>query len=206
MPRKTAGTYTIAGRSFTSQYAYRKELARQRGYESVATYRTERKAERFLERLTPSRRNTYDRVLEAVGIARRNPDKPLSRIAREAGTTTKTITKYAGSAVDRSGRKWDVKQSDTLPRLMNVLTPEGTETVVIRDSKEATLLAKYSNALKRYLQTGDATEIEKFKGKTITVRGKRVDLITNRDEIDKLTRGGVIDEYEPYERSLAIGR
>ncbi|MCL5283110.1 MAG: hypothetical protein M1330_00120 [Armatimonadetes bacterium] len=70
MPRKIAGAYTTAGKTYSSQYAYRKALAEQRGM-SVVAYRATRSAERFLDKLGVRGSRTYDRTLEALSLMRK---------------------------------------------------------------------------------------------------------------------------------------
>ena len=201
MPRAHAGAYTVNGIAYPSQYSYRKALAAERGM-SVVAYRATRSAERFLDKLGVRGSRAYDRTLEALSLMRKGAS--ATRAAKRAGATTKSIAKYGRGAVERHGRRLVARDSDTMPRRMQVLMPDGIErNVIIRNSREASLLANHANALRRYLNTGDATELEKFQGKAVTINGKKVPLVADTATIDKLTRAGVIDEYEPYERSLA---
>ncbi|MCL5283437.1 MAG: hypothetical protein M1330_01810, partial [Armatimonadetes bacterium] len=70
MPRAHAGTYTTAGKTYSSQYAYRKALAAERGM-PVAAYRATRSAERFLDKLGVRGSRAYDRTLEALSLMRK---------------------------------------------------------------------------------------------------------------------------------------
>ena len=202
MSRKIAGAYTINGITYPSQYAYRKALAAERGM-SVAAYRTTRSAERFLGKLGVRGSRAYDRTLEALSLMRKGAT--ASQAAKKAGTTTKSIAKYGKGAVERHGRRLVARDSDTLPRRMQMLMPDGIErNVIVRNSREAELLGRYANALQKY-QQGDRDALKPFEGKTVTVNGKKVPLVTDPETVDTLTRAGVVSDWEPYERSLSYG-
>ena len=75
--------------------------------------------------LVPKTGLQYDRqrrVLDAVSFKRRHPKASMSYAARRAGTTLKTVLKYAPSAVEvRSGR-YDATPTDRISRTMEFLT------------------------------------------------------------------------------------
>jgi hypothetical protein len=70
---------------------------------------------RFLDALTSAKEDAYYRVLDALGISRREHISP-TKAAKRSGTTLRTMRKYASSALEeRSGRVY-IKPSDRLPR------------------------------------------------------------------------------------------
>jgi len=76
-------------------------------------------------------------------------------------------------------------------RKLRIPTREGLREITVSDSHEASLVGRYWNAVKRYLETGDASAIQKFTGKHITdANGKRILLLTNLEEMDRQANAG----------------
>lgn len=192
--------YVIAGTTYPSQGAYRKTLAARAGYASVSAYRRDRTAMRFLERLSPRARSAYERSADAISLARRT-GTPLSQAAKQFNTTMTTIRRYAGSAIERSGRAWKPTAADRLPRMMEVVLPDGITTAVIRDSRERALLGQYYNAIQAYIHDGDRSQLEQLRGRSVTINGQRVELVTDPEALDRLARAGQLDIPDIYQRS-----
>jgi hypothetical protein len=56
--------------------------------------------------------------------------------------------------------------------------------------------------VRRYLQTGDASGINKFRGKKIKdANGKRVALLTDPNELDRLASAGALSFESLYARA-----
>ncbi|HEY7405868.1 MAG TPA: hypothetical protein VIB39_20250 [Candidatus Angelobacter sp.] len=80
-------------------------------------------------------------------------------------------------------------------------TPTGLTEITIRDSRQATQLAEYWNAVQRYLQTGDESELRRFKGKHIKdAKGRSMPLLTDTQELDRLGNAGVLSFESLYVR------
>lgn len=72
------------------------------------------------------------------------------------------LTKYLGDAIKIKDDKVKVTKSDQIPRWM-VIDEDGEESsIVVRNSKDATKIAKYFNAKRHFLETGDPSELQKF--------------------------------------------
>ena len=149
---------------------------------------------------TPSERETFRRVLDAIGLQRREPRLSLSAAARRSSTTVKTIRRYAADALEiRSGR-FAVQPIDHIARELQFLGPEGLEIIKVRNSRDATRIAKYSNALRNYLMTGDDTQLREFRGKTLRAHRKIHEFVTDERIIQRLARAGeirLLDIYGP---------
>lgn len=86
-------------------------------------------------------------------------------------------------------------------RVLVIPTPSGLDEISVRDSRQATQLAKYWNAVQRYLQKGDESALRKFTGKRITdAKGKAVPLLTDTHELDRLGNAGVLSFESLYAR------
>src|SRR5882724_3106070 len=62
---------------------------------------------------------------------------------------------------------------------------------------------KHSAAVQRYLETGDNSALAKFKGKYIVdAQGKRIALMTDLDDLDRLGSAGELSFESLYARNL----
>jgi hypothetical protein len=101
----------------------------------------------------------------------------------------------------RNGR-WAARSHDRLLRVLLIPTRKGLTEIGVRDSRQASLLGKYWTAVERYLQTGDASALREFRGRYIVdASGKRVSLLTNPREIDRLGSAGVLSFESLYARA-----
>jgi hypothetical protein len=82
---------------------------------------------------------------------------------------------------------------------MTVLTPDGPTSLVIRDSRTASLVAEHANAVRHYLHTGDESRLQELRRVTFRYRGESIRLATDADVIDRLAAGSDV-QYEVYQR------
>lgn len=136
-------------------------------------------------------------------VSRVREGKSLREAAKEFNINPKTAVRLAGSALrKKSNGRYVARKSDRLTRVLTKLTTKGTEEIVVRDSRTATTLAEYWEAVRKYLQTGDKTDLRKFRGKTITDSdGKKARLITKTAELDRLGSAGVLSFESLYART-----
>ena len=147
-------------------------------------------------------KDTWDRVLSVISKMR--TDKvSLAQASRDVGIGPRTVKRWGGSALRKGqGGRYVAKKSDTLLRLMIILTPEGPREITVRGSKQATLLAEYWNALHRYVETGDAARLNAFRGKHITdANGVDVSLLTDFPVLNRLASAGVLSFESLYART-----
>ena len=151
------------------------------------------------EKLTQRQKTIRTRVLEALSAARIQ-GLPLSKAAREAGTTVKTILRYADSAVERlaSGR-YRVLQNDSLYRRLQVISTEGLVQVDVRGLLEARLASDHANAIRDYGLSGDESVLDRFRG----ARVGGVALETDVLRLAALAAAGELDEFQFYAASTS---
>ena len=127
----------------------------------------------------------------------------LRQASREYGVDPRAVVLLGHSALRKgSNGRFKVKSSDRMLRILVIPTPDGPREVAIRDSREATQIAKYSNAVHKYLETGDDSALRKFRRQSVTdANGKGVPLITNLAELDRLGSAGVLSFESLYARS-----
>jgi hypothetical protein len=107
-----------------------------------------------------------DRALKALWAIRRGDT--LSKAARDNGVTTRTIKRYAGSALlqDRAGGRIRATKSDRLVRYLQIPGPDGPRDITVRGSKVASEFARYKADINRLLR-GDRHAMNKWEGRKI---------------------------------------
>jgi hypothetical protein len=101
----------------------------------------------------------------------------------------------------RNGR-WAARRTDRLLRVLQRLTREGKVEVALSDSRQATVLGKYWNAVELYRDTGDASRLEEFDGQhIIDAAGNHLPLLTDLRTIDRLGAAGVLSFETLYGRA-----
>ena len=152
----------------------------------------------FLEPTTRRGQEARRRAFDFLSFMRRHPDRSATEAARRSGTTLRNARKYAGSALELEDGYWTVRRTDRIPRDVLFLTPKGYETLHVTNSRDASRIAKYHNALRRYLLKRDSRELQGFVGKTIRSGGADHPFLTDPATINRLVRGGAIHFLDIY--------
>ena len=127
----------------------------------------------------------------------------LTGAAREVGISPSTVTRWGATALrkNKAGR-YVAKRTDRLLRVLQIPGKDGPRDVAVRNSREATILGEHSSALRKYISTGDASDLKRFEGVSVSdVSGVRVPLLTDLAEIDRLAGAGVLSFESLYARS-----
>jgi hypothetical protein len=143
----------------------------------------------------------YRRALHVLVRMRGDKKESLSAAARAVGTTPDAVRRYAGSALTRgaSGR-YEAKASDRLYRKMKFLDANGTRAVEPANSREASKLGRYWDALEHYLRTGDDHQLRRFRRQLLRTRDKTsLPFLTDLDTINYLARAGELSFEDLYE-------
>ena len=120
------------------------------------------------------------RALATVARMRRDGTR-LRTAASLENTDPATVMRYAGSALTQrtKGSPYRARPYDRLIRRMALLTSSGEETVVtVRDSRTASTIAEYSNALRRFLN-GDESALAPFRGRSFRTGGVKYEFATD---------------------------
>jgi hypothetical protein len=95
-----------------------------------------------------------------------------------------------------------MQRHDTKLRVMLVPATRGLTEVRTRDSREATKIGRYWNDLRPFLETGDDSELLKYRDQFIVdADGKRVPLLTDLDELERLGSVGALSFESIYARA-----
>lgn len=144
--------------------------------------------------------DAYRRALDAIALQRRNPELSLSETARRSGTTLAAVRQHARAAVAFRAGRWEATEYDTLPRRMRVLTDRGYVSYLTEDSRDATFIADYNNALRAYLTTGSQQALREFEGMWFEDEdGRKRTLVTDPRTIDRLARAGEVYFLDIYD-------
>lgn len=127
----------------------------------------------------------------------------LRQASRKFSLDPRTVRRLASSAFRRlKNGRYAAKTIDRLLRVLVIPTRAGLREIGVRDSRQATLLADYWVAVERYLATGDASALRKIRHKTITnADGKRIRLIKNLAELERLGSAGVLSFESLYAKA-----
>jgi hypothetical protein len=120
----------------------------------------------------------------------------LRRASREFGLDSRVVLRLAGPALrKRVNGRYAARASDRLLRILALPARDGMREIATRDSREASLVAEYWISVNRYVdpESGDASSLRKFKGRYVTdLNGKKVPLLTDVSELDRLASAGVL--------------
>jgi hypothetical protein len=149
-------------------------------------------------------RQRLDYISAVNAVAKMRADGlSLRKAARAVGTDAKTVTRLASPALrkDRRGR-WTATKRDRLLRVLTLPGSRGNREIAVRDSRAAVHIARYFEAIRRYIHTGDASGLAEFrKLKLVDTKGKRITLVTNLRVLVQLGNAGVLSFESLYART-----
>jgi len=146
--------------------------------------------------LSPQQKLLRERSLAVLSEARKSR-KSLSKLATQHFIFPKTVLNHT-NAFRKKGRRWTAKKFDRIPRVMKINEKGREASIEINDSRTASLIGRYHNAVKQFLNTGDRKKLRKFKNKKIKdAEGKHHLLETNPDSLIQINEA--IEEPEFYQ-------
>jgi hypothetical protein len=125
----------------------------------------------------------------------------VSQAARDFGIDRKKVIELGGSALRKqTNGRYKAKPFDRLLRVLKI--PGGSnEVAAVRDSRTASKLAEYSNAVHQLVDTGDQSQLRKFKRLRLKdAQGKRIKLLTDVQELSRQGSAGVLSFESLYAR------
>jgi hypothetical protein len=148
---------------------------------------------------------TRNRALAVLGRMRRG-HLSLSEASRLEHIKPSTVRRYVGSAIRQTkpGGRFRAALGDTFRRNLQIPTVHGQIVIQVYGSKNARFIANYLNAISEYLRTGKREKLDSFKGKTVKVNGKNLELITDPAMLSPLAEADVLHFDQLY--ASATGR
>jgi hypothetical protein len=127
----------------------------------------------------------------------------LRRASQKFGLDPRVVQRLAPSALRKlKNGRWAAKVNDHLLRVLVIPTRKGLREIGVRDSRQSSLLGKYWSAVDRYRDTGNVSVRQEFRGKyIIDDSGKRVRLLIDLHELDRLGSAGVLSFESLYARA-----
>jgi hypothetical protein len=126
----------------------------------------------------------------------------LTQASRKFGIDRRLVPRLGKPAFRKlSNGRWAAKKSDRLLRVLPLPSREGLIDIGVGDSRQATVIGKYWNAVDLYINTGDDSGLHVFQGKHIVdADGKRVLLMTDIHELDRQGSAGNLSFETLYAR------
>jgi hypothetical protein len=149
------------------------------------------------------RSRTPESTIARVVTTMRSEGLSLRRAAAEKGISPATVLRNAKGALRKNARgRYRARASDRIPRLLVVPSSQGLAEIATRDSRSATIVGEYWNAVNHYLETGDDTDLSRFRGVTVTAaQGNAVPLLTDTAELERLGSVGILSFQSIYART-----
>lgn len=146
--------------------------------------------------------DTWARVTHVISKMRANRVS-LRTASRDFGLDPRVVARFGKSALrKRKNGQYVAKRVDKLLRVLSVPSTDergGKREIATRNSREATVVGKFWAAAQKYLQTGDSSALKKLRRKyIIDASGKRVPLLTDLAELDRLGSAGVLSFESLY--------
>ncbi len=130
----------------------------------------------------------------------RTQNMSRTRAARAAEISPSALQRIAGKAIVKDGSRYRASKSDRLLRVMVLPTPGGRLEIAVRSARAAKLISEYDNAVRRYVYTGNAADVARFKDRFVTTAGAKIEFLTDLRQIDKLARAGALSFESIYAR------
>ena len=149
------------------------------------------------KKLSSRQKLLREKSLVVLTEMRNSKTKTLPQAANDNDITVKNVIKHTNGFKKVNG-KLVVKRWDGIKRVMRINSNGEEKSVEIRDSRTASVVGRYHNAVKQFLNTGDKTTLSKFRNKKVKdSKGKLHKLETNSDEIIRINQR--IEEPEFFE-------
>jgi len=146
--------------------------------------------------LSPQQKLLRERSLSVLSEARKSR-KSLSKLAVQHAIYPKTVLNHT-NAFRKKGRRWIAKRFDRIPRVMKINEKGKEISIEINDSRTASAIGRYHNAVKQFLNTGKKEQLRKFKNKKIKdSKGKAHSFEINPDALIDINES--IEEPEFYQ-------
>src|SRR6478672_5085988 len=113
----------------------------------------------------------YRRALKVLTHMRQGAS--LTQAAKAVGIRPDTVRRYAGAALTQDQRgRWQAKPVDRLVRRVRFLDSRGQTTVEPANSREASKLSAYWQAVDHFAATGDDRPLRRFRRMRLRTREK----------------------------------
>jgi hypothetical protein len=149
-----------------------------------------------------AKQESWNRAVHVIAKMR-SENISLTKASHEFGLNPKAVQALAGSALRKSKNgRYVARPNDKLLRVLVIPSPKGLSEVAVRGSEIASKIAEYSDAVQKYLRTGDSSSLKKFRQiKLLDEKGKRIKLVTDLAKLQELGSAGVLSFESLYRRA-----
>lgn len=125
----------------------------------------------------------YQRNLSLEVIRSMRKGISFSSSTKDAGLSSYLSKKHLGRNVSKKGGRYFASKSDSIQRAMQIYENGRIKSIVVRNSKDASLIGEYHNEVRKTLR-GDSSGLKRFKKIVITdAEGKKHKLETRPEKI-----------------------
>jgi hypothetical protein len=166
---------------------------------SQQTREVPRNADQYFK-LSESAQERWNRVAHVIQKMR-TEGISVTRAAKEFGIDRKEVIELGSALRKQKNGRYTPKPFDRLLRVLVMPSADGLKEVAVRDSRTASKIAEYSDAVQKYLRTGDASLLKKFKRlKLVNDKGERISFLTELSKLQELGSAGVLSFESLYAR------
>lgn len=153
--------------------------------------------------LPDAQQDSWQRITHVISKMR-SEGTSLTQASHEFGLNPRVVKTRASSALRKTKNgRYVARPSDKLLRVLVIPSPDGLTEIAVRGSETASKIGEYNAAVQKYLRTGDASRLKKFRRmKLLDEKGKRIKLVTDLVELQKLGSAGVLS-FESLYRSVS---
>jgi hypothetical protein len=152
--------------------------------------------------LSSRKQDEVIRATQVVSIMRAG-DLSLTGAAEQLSIPPKKVLQLTGNTLtkQKNGR-YRARKTDNLLRVLVVPSEGGLTEVAVRTSSEASIIAKYNDAVQKFLRTGDESKLSQFRSKEVKdSSGRPIAFLTDTKELTRLGSAGVFSFESLYARS-----
>lgn len=125
----------------------------------------------------------------------------LTKASKIIGIDREIAKQHIRQAIYKRKGRWRAKKFDKIQREMNIYEKGRIKSIIITNSKDAFLIGKYYNDVKKALETGDERILKKYKRRIIRdAKKKKHNLETRLEKIYEIEEAKEEPEFwEIYE-------
>jgi len=136
-------------------------------------------------KLKPKERHI--RILSLKVLNEIRDRRSLTKVCKEFGIFPRTVRTHLGTSIYKKKGRWIAKKFDRIQRQLNIYERGRIKSIIVTNSKDASLIGKYYNDVKKALETGNESILKKYKRRYIRdTKGKRHKLETRLEKIREI--------------------
>ena len=142
-----------------------------------------------------------DRILALDILRMMKRGFSLTASSKEVGLSKNVSLRHLGRAVFKRSGRWVASKTNSIEREMKIYEIGRIRSIIVKKSKDASLIGEYYNEVRNFLETGDTSGLKRFRGKVIVdANGKKHRLETRPEKLREIEDSKEDSEFfEIYE-------